>query len=88
MSMVRTRSQARAGLWSVAALLGLMSVAQAQPTPHKKNIFQRHPTASAVVAGMAAHHYAKRHGHGFMHRHPVATGLAAAAIAHHYAKKK
>lgn len=67
-------------------MIGLMSVAQAQ-TP-KKNIIKRHPTASTVVAGVAAHHYAKKHSHGFMHKHPVATGVAAAAVTHHYAKKK
>ena len=72
---------------SVAALIGSMTVTSAQ-TPAKKNIIQRHPMASSVVAGAAAHHYAKTRRHGFMHRHPVATGLAAAAITHHYAKKK
>ncbi len=75
------------GLLSLASLLGVLVMAQAQTTP-KKNIIKRHPTASAVVAGAAAHHYAKTRSHGIMHRHPVATGVAAAAITHHYAKKK
>ena len=78
---------------AAALLLGLVSVVgvcggvQAQDKPHK-SIIKRHPTASAAVAGVAAHHIAKRHGHGILHRHPVATGVAAAAVTHHMAKKK
>ena len=62
-------------------------VTQAQDKPHK-SIIKRHPTASAAVAGVAAHHIAKHHGHGVLHRHPVAAGVGAAAITHHMAKKK
>jgi hypothetical protein len=88
LKIARVSQRARLRLLSLATLLSLASVAQAQNAPPKKNIIQRHPTASAAVAGMAAHHYAKKHGHGILHRHPVATGVAAAAITHHYAKKK
>jgi len=73
---------------SMAALIGTMGVTSAQTPVKKKNIIQRHPVASSVVAGAAAHHYAKTRKGGFMHKHPVATGLAAAAVTHHYAKKK
>lgn len=56
-----------------------------------KNILQKHPTASGVAAGVAAHHAAKNsaaHGsHGLMARHPVATGVVAGAAAHHMLKK-
>jgi hypothetical protein len=86
--MVRTTRGVRAGLLSLTTLMGLMTIGQAQTVTHRRNIFHRHPTATAIGAGMVAHHLAKRHGHGLMHRHPVATGLAAAAIAHHYAKKR
>ena len=74
-------------LLGLAATVGLCGVAAAQTTPHK-SLIKRHPMATAAVAGLAAHHLAKHHGHGIMHRHPVATGIAAAAIAHHMAKKK
>ena len=56
-----------------------------------KNILQKHPTASGVAAGVAAHHMAKKSaahgGHGLMARHPVATGVVAGAAAHHMLKK-
>jgi hypothetical protein len=71
---------------SAIALLSITSVAPAQ-TMHHKSFIKRHPMASSMMAGMAAHHYARRHGHGFMHRHPMATGMAAAALMHHHAKK-
>ncbi len=88
MNIFRTSPRKCAGLLSIAPLMGLMSIAQAQTkTPHK-NIIKRHPMASAVVAGAAAHHYAKKSSHGILHRHPVAAGVAAAAATHHYAKKK
>ena len=81
------RGRATALLFGVASVVGACSFAQAQDKPHK-SLIKRHPTASAAVAGVAAHHIAKRHGHGIMHRHPVATGVAAAAVTHHMAKKK
>jgi hypothetical protein len=83
----RTAQRMRVGLLSIVPLIGLLSIAQAQTT-HKKNIIKRHPMASSIIAGAAAHHYAKKRSHGMMHKHPIATGVAAAAITHHYAKKK
>ena len=74
-------------LTGLVSLIGALGAAQAQDKPHKSPI-KRHPTASAAVAGVAAHHIAKHHGHGIMHRHPTATGVGAAAITHHMAKKK
>ena len=75
---------------SMAVLMSTvaMSSVQAQTPPKKKNILQRHPVATGVAAGVAAHHYAKTRKSGFMHKHPVVTGVAAAAAAHHLAKKK
>ena len=55
--------------------------------PVQASIFHKHPTMTGVAAGMAAHHMAKSHGHGFMHRHPMMTGVAAGMAAHHMAKK-
>ena len=74
-------------LLGVVSCLSLSGLAQAQTAPHK-SIIKRHPTASAAVAGVAAHHIAKNHGPGIVRRHPVATGVAAAAVTHHMAKKK
>jgi hypothetical protein len=87
MKFPHTSQRMRVGLLSMVPLVGLLSIAQAQTT-HKKNIIKRHPMASSIVAGAAAHHYAKTRSHGMMHRHPVATAVGAAAITHHYAKKK
>ena len=79
--------RAAALLLALVPVVGVAGMAQAQDKPHK-SIIKRHPTASAAVAGVAAHHIAKRHGHGLLHRHPVAAGVGAAAITHHMAKKK
>lgn len=62
----------------------------------KKNIMQRHPNATGVVAGVAAYKLAKKTGnkraaHGgkknFAQRHPVLTGVAAGMAARKMAKK-
>lgn len=58
-----------------------------------KNILERHPVATGVAAGLAAHHMAKRRAAAgkkpnLAERHPVATGLVAGLAAHHMAKKK
>ena len=87
MKTINNGSRMALGL-SVAALIGTMTVTSAQTSAKKKNIVQRHPFASSVVAGAAAHHYAKIRRHGFIHKHPMITGLAAATVTHHYAKKK
>jgi len=61
-----------------------------------KSFAQRHPVATSVAAGVAAHHIAKKTGQNrtaagrnrnFAQRHPVATGVAAAAATHHVIKK-
>lgn len=87
MKTTQTSFAIRLGMLTLIPVIGLAGSVQAQTTK-KKNIIQRHPTASAVVAGVAAHHYAKKHSSGLLHRHPTATGVAAAAAVHHYAKKK
>lgn len=65
-------------------------------TVKKKNIMQRHPNATGVVAGVAAYKIAKKSGkkrvaHGgkknFAQRHPVITGVAAGLAARKIAKK-
>lgn len=59
--------------------------------PAQAGILHRHPKATGVVAGLAAHHMAKKSaqhgGHSLAARHPVATGVAAGLAAHHLAKK-
>ena len=79
---------------AVPALFATPSFAQ---QPKKPNIMQRHPVATGVVAGMAAHHMAKKGAKGrmaagkkpnFAERHPMLSGVAAGAAAHHMAKKK
>jgi hypothetical protein len=78
---------------AVPAVFAAPSLAQTAP---KKNIAQRHPMATGVVAAMAAHHMAKKGAKARMasgrkpnlaERHPVMSGLAAGAVAHHMAKK-
>ncbi len=73
------------------------SPALAQAAPKKPNMMQRHPKATGVAAGLAAHHMAKKGAKGkmaqgkkpnMMQRHPKATGVAAGLAAHHMAKKK
>lgn len=54
---------------------------------HRHGFIHRHPTATAVGAGVGAYALAKHSRHGVFHRHPVLTGIGAAAVAHHYAKK-
>lgn len=85
--MVTVHRGSATALLTLASVVGACGLTQAQDKPHK-SIIKRHPTASAAVAGVAAHHIAKKHGHGILHRHPVATGVAAAAVTHHMAKKK
>jgi hypothetical protein len=69
----------------------LAAIALAVPVfiqaPAQASIFHKHPTMTGAAAGLAAHHMAKTHGHGFMHRHPMMTGMAAGLAAHHIAKK-
>lgn len=64
-------------------------------TTQKKNIAQRHPNATGVVAGIAAYKIAKKTGknraaqggkRNFAQRHPVLTGLAAGWAARKAAK--
>ncbi len=81
------RGRHAAILIGLVSMVGLGGIAHAQTTTHKSFI-KRHPTATAVAAGVAAHHIAKHNAHGIVHRHPMATGIAAAAAAHHLAKKK
>jgi len=71
------------------------------PTTHHttrthKSFAQRHPVATSVAAGVAAHHIAKKTGQNrtangghrnLAQRHPMATGVAAAAATHHVIKK-
>jgi len=54
--------------------------------PAQAGLLHKHPTATGVAAGLAAHHMAKHAHGGFMHRHPVMTGVGAGMIAHHMAK--
>ena len=71
--------------------LFLAALALAAPVfvqaPAQAGIMHKHPTMTGMAAGMAAHHMAKKHGHGMMHRHPMITGMAAGMAAHHMAKK-
>ena len=72
------------------SLAGTARPALAAVTRHR-SFAQRHPVATSVAAGVAAHHLAKhsrRHGRGnFAQRHPVLTGVAAGVATHHYLKK-
>lgn len=95
---------------SVAALLAalmfigvaftpvLSSRAGAAPTPthHKKNWVQRHPTLTAIGAGVATHHMlkvaaknAKKHGKklNWAERHPTLSAVGVGVVVHHEVKK-
>lgn len=81
--MISRFKQATLALIPVALTFAAISAAPVQADP-----FHKHPMASAIGAGMLAHHMAKHSsGHGMMHRHPMMTGMAAAMGAHHMLKK-
>lgn len=59
-------------------------------------ILHRHPKAAGVIAGIAAHHAAKKGAQNrtaqgrrpnFAERHPILSGVAAGAATHHILKK-
>jgi len=79
-------------------LLGSVTVACPQaahaqtPTVHRKNWIQRHPTLTAVGAGIATHHAlkvaarnAKRHGKrlNWAERHPTLSAIGVGAVTRH-----
>ena len=80
-----------AAIATTSTTFGAVLVSHAQT-----GVLHRHPTASAVVAGVAAHHAAKKGAQGraasgkkpnFAERHPVLSGVAAGAATHHILKK-
>ncbi len=64
-----------------------LAVSTAFLAPAQAGLMHKHPTATGIGAGLAAHHMAKHAHGGLMHKHPIMTGVAAGAIAHHMAKK-
>ncbi len=70
----------------IPAALALLTASALTPAA-QANPFKKHPTATAIGAGLVAHHMAKKAHGGIMHRHPMATAVGAGMIAHHMAKK-
>lgn len=70
----------------ITAALALLTAGALSPAA-QANPFKKHPTATGIGAGLAAHHMAKHASGGMMHKHPVMTGIGAGMIAHHMAKK-
>lgn len=96
---MKNRTQLLPSATAVALCLTLLPInllpATAAAKAHK-NLMQKHPVATAVVAGIAAHHMAKNGARGraaagkkpnLAERHPMATGIVAGLAAHHMAKK-
>jgi hypothetical protein len=97
---VNTRSR-----WLICAalLLGLLNISvgtlpvRAQtPTPVHKSWIQRHPTLTAIGAGLATHHAlkvaarnAKEHGKklNWAERHPTLSAIGVGVVVHHVIKK-
>jgi hypothetical protein len=68
----------------------------AQQGVHKKNWIQRHPTLTAIGAGIATHHMlkvaaARDKAHGkklnFAERHPTLSAIGVGVVTHHVIKK-
>ena len=70
----------------IPAALAILTASALSPAA-QANPFKKHPTATAIGAGMMAHHMAKHAHSGVMHRHPMATAVGAGLLAHHMAKK-
>lgn len=70
----------------IPAALALLTASALVPAA-QANPFKKHPTATGIGAGLAAHHMAKHASGGMMHKHPVMTGIGAGVVAHHMAKK-
>ncbi|MDR3708660.1 MAG: hypothetical protein P4L33_10185 [Capsulimonadaceae bacterium] len=78
-------------------LVGPATYLRAQaPPPVHKNLIQRHPTATGVVVGVAAHHALKvsaarkKRNHqklNWAERHPTLTAVGAGLVTRHEIKK-
>jgi hypothetical protein len=93
----------RSSVLAVAALsLGLafsvptVSFAQPAAKTHKKNWVQRHPTMTAIGAGVATHHALKVAARrdkargkklNWAERHPTMSAIGVGAATHHIIKK-
>ena len=92
----------RAALAAATLTFGLglvapsITMAAPAPTAHHKNWVQRHPTLTAIGAGMATHHAlkvaaknAKRHHKklNWAQRHPTLSAIGVGAATHHIIKK-
>ena len=80
---------------TLAAGVALTGIGGATAAHAQTGFFHRHRVASGVVAGIAAHHAAKRGAAGraasgrrgnFAERHPILTGAAAGMATHHFLK--
>lgn len=82
-------------LTTVAAAAAFVTGIAALPANAQHGFLHRHRTGAGVVAGLAAHHAAKRGAANraasgrrpnFAERHPVLTGAATAIGTHHFLK--
>src|SRR5579884_3158271 len=103
--MVRTRTRQRIAslllafvfAFGMAGFQGAHGAfAQNPPVHHKKNWVQRHPTLTAIGAGVATHHAlkvsaknAKAHGKrlNWAQRHPTLSAIGVGAVTRHEIKK-
>lgn len=79
----------------ICAALTMSTAAFAQVT-HKKNWVQRHPTMTAIGAGVATHHYLKVKAQrdkmagkklNWAERHPTLSAIGVGVATHHIIKK-